>query len=185
MPLLSTDRDSREHPFSTEHFSGGPLIMTIVEEQFVHKVSFSSLVPKAPTPAASNQLGTGWHWEAGLEAKRTTTVHRGAQGSARKSLWHVEDRRSPKICHQSLHQGRGSWGEVAAQKTQKPSQRGLRPSRRGGQEFRAREGGDGILPHLHVVWGPVNLLNHGSQCQRAAHNARPLTGLKCRSARFK
>lgn len=38
--------------------------MTIIEEQFVHKVSLSSLVPKAPTPAASNQIGTGWHWEA-------------------------------------------------------------------------------------------------------------------------
>lgn len=47
------------------------------------------------------------------------------------------------------------------------------------------ERGEGIRPHLHIVWGRVNLLNHCSKCRHTAHNALPLTGLKWRSARFK
>lgn len=85
MPPLSTDSDSRDHPFSTERFSGGPLIMIVTEGQLVHKVSLSGPVPKAPTPPASNQAGIGRHWEAGREAE-THYSARGAQGAARKSL---------------------------------------------------------------------------------------------------
>lgn len=47
---------------------------------------------------------------------------------------------------------------------------------RGGSLELAR--GEGIRPHLHIVWGRVNLLNHRSKCQAHSTQCAPINRFK-------
>lgn len=40
------------------------------------------------------------------------------------------------------------------------------------------ERGEGIRPHLHIVWGRVNLLNHCSKCQAHSTQCAPINRFK-------
>lgn len=180
MPRLSTGLDSKDHPVSTERFSDSPLITVMKEGQLVHKVRLSSPFlrrQRLPPPIKYELAGTG---QLGGKQREPPPCARRPNGSTRESGTESGGAHPRYAIGPSTRAGPCSG--VAARGAQRPASGAPRDA---GGRVQSQGGGDGIRPHLHVVWGRVNLLNHGSKCQRTAHNARPLTGLKCRSARFK
>lgn len=130
MPRLSTGLDSKDHAFSTERFSGSPLIMVIIEGQLVHEVRLSGPFlrrQRLPPPIKYELAGTG---QLGGKQRETLPCTRRPNGSTRESGT----------------ESRGAHPRYAMGPSTRAGGPGVRwrrerrPSRCGGQEFRAREG---------------------------------------------